>query len=112
MRIDHYHHFPERDQDLVRIEAKLDRILERMGTVTPQLERLTREVAETKNVTESVVTLIGGLAQQIRDNANDAAALTALADELDANEQRLTGAVTENTPAPTPTPTPDENPPV
>lgn len=89
-----------------------------------EMDRLTQEVADTKTSVDSVITLVEGLAQQIRDNAGDPAALNALADELDAQQGRISAAVTANTapppaepptePAPVPEPeTPvDETPPI
>jgi chromosome segregation ATPase len=67
--------------------------------MSAQLDALKAKVARNTTVAESAVTLIKGLAQQIRDNADDPAALAALADELDATDTNLGNAVTENTPA-------------
>lgn len=67
--------------------------------MTEEIARLTTEVSETKTVAASAVTLIRGIAQQIRDNVANKAALTALADDLDASTNELGSAVTENTPA-------------
>lgn len=78
----------------------LHKILERSDKMSAELDRLTTEVTETKSSVESVITLVDGLAQQIRDLANDPAALNALADELDAQQARIAAAVTANTPAP------------
>jgi hypothetical protein len=61
-----------------------------------ELDRLTAEVAETKTVAASAVTLIEGLAQKIRDSVNDPAALTALADSLDADQTKIAAAITAN----------------
>lgn len=67
--------------------------------MSAQLDTLTNEVAETKTVVQSAVTLIEGLAQQIRDLKDDPAALEALAAELDSTTNALAAAVTANTPA-------------
>lgn len=64
-----------------------------------ELQRLTDEVAQTTTVIDSAVALIGGLAQQIRDNATNPAALNALADSLDTKSNELAAAVTANTPS-------------
>lgn len=69
--------------------------------MTAELTRLTAEVAQTRSAIDSAVTLIAGLAQQIRDNATDPAALSALADSLDAGQADIAAAVTANTPADT-----------
>jgi hypothetical protein len=63
------------------------------------LDRLTAEVAETKTAVASVLTLVQGLAAQIRDNIDDSDALNALADDLDASQQQIADAIAANTPA-------------
>jgi hypothetical protein len=49
-------------------------------------------------VIDSAIALIAGLAQQIRDAADEPAKLNALADELDAKANVLAAAVQANTP--------------
>lgn len=71
----------------------------RIKDMSDSLDRLTAEVAETKTVAASAKAMIAGLAQQIRDNATDEAALNQLADDLDSSTNDLAGALTENTPA-------------
>jgi ABC-type transporter Mla subunit MlaD len=72
------------------------------------LSRLTTEVSENTSVTQSAITLLGNLADLIRQNATDEAALNDLADSLDANSNALAAAVEANTPAtPEPEPTPE-----
>ena len=67
------------------------------------MDRLTSEVSETSTAVDSVLALVEGLAQQIRDASGDPAALNRLADELDAKQAAIAAAVTANTPAePTP----------
>jgi len=67
------------------------------------LDHVKASVAANTTVTQSVLTLVTGLAQQIRDNAEDPAALEALAGQLDADNAALAKAVTDNTPtAPAP----------
>jgi len=63
------------------------------------LERLASEVAQNTNVIASAKQLITGMAEQIRAAIGDEKALEALADELDASSNDLSGAVTANTPA-------------
>lgn len=64
------------------------------------LARLTASVAANTTVDQSILDLVTRLAQEVRDNANDPAALNALADQIDADAQRITEAVNANTPAP------------
>jgi len=66
--------------------------------MSQQLDDLTREVSESKTVTESAATLIAGLADQIRAAASDPAALAALATSLDTQSAALAAAVAANTP--------------
>lgn len=68
-------------------------------TMSEALERLKREVEESKTATASAVALIGGLAAQLREIADDEDAINALADQLDAQQAEIAGAVTANTPA-------------
>lgn len=64
------------------------------------LDRLTTEVAETRSAVDSAVTLISGLAEQIRDLKDDPAALEALADDLDAQQADIAAAVAANSEPP------------
>jgi hypothetical protein len=101
---------------LKRLQASVDglacRVVEGSAAVSAELERLKGSVTNLTTVTQSVLALVGTMAQQIRDMKNDPAALTAYADEVDARVGELTTAVTSNTPAqteppaPGPTPTP------
>lgn len=76
-------------------------ILRRTIHMSAALDRLTTEVSETSTAVDSVLALVEGLAQQIRDAAEDPVKLNALADELDAKQQAIAAAVAANT---TPTP--------
>lgn len=69
---------------------------------SPELNRLTDEVSEATDVMASATTLIQGLAQQLRDAANDPVAINALADQLDVNANALAAAVSANTTTPAP----------
>jgi hypothetical protein len=92
----HVHTDPERTD---RILASLEQLHLRGGVMADELARLIQEVAETKTVMQASAVLIKKLAQQIRDNAGNPAALKALADDLDAQQAELGSAITENTPA-------------
>jgi SMC interacting uncharacterized protein involved in chromosome segregation len=86
------------------LREQLNLIRTEMQKMSAELDRLTREVAENGTVIQSAIVLLEGLAERIRELATDPAALTALADELDAKEQQLAAAITANTPEPTPEP--------
>lgn len=66
------------------------------------IEELQAEVSQNTDAVGSAVTLINGLAQQIRDAVaqNDPAALQAVVDQLEANSSALAQAVAENTTPP------------
>lgn len=76
----------------------LQPILMEFIKMSAALDRITAEVSETRTAVNSVITLVTGLAQQIRDLKEDPAALEALANELDAAQAEIAAAVTENTP--------------
>src|SRR5690349_13322732 len=97
----HMHQEPDRTDLILQRLADLHSQGEAMSA---QLDRLKQEVAESKTVTESAIAMIGNLAQQIRDLKDDPAALEALANDLDSQQQALAAAVTENTPAENPNP--------
>lgn len=80
------------------VVAGMEAILLEMKKMSAELDRLTNEVQETKTAIDSAVTLIKGLAQQIRDHVDDPAKLKELADELDSKTNELGAAVVANTP--------------
>lgn len=93
---------------LEMIDGKLDLVVTRIGLLqtwstdmSAEVDRLKASVANLATIDQSVVTLLGGLTAQIRTLQNDPAALTALADEVDARVSELNAAVTANTPATT-----------
>lgn len=105
-------------QWMVRVEEKLDRILadldhlhRHVEVVMADLTKIQTEVSENTSAVASAVALLDNLAQLIRDNATDVAALNELADQLDANSNQLAEAVVRNTPA-EPPPAPEPTPPV
>jgi uncharacterized protein YoxC len=102
-RLDVYVHLVpgETPDQLDRIEQKLDALALQEEQHMADLTALQNEVQQNTDAVGSAVTLIGGLAQQIRDLSTDPAALQALADQLDQNTQQLADAVTANTPADT-----------
>jgi hypothetical protein len=63
------------------------------------LTRLEAAVARDTTVNQSAITLLSQLSQLVRDTAGDPAKVAALADQLDAQQQALADAVTQNTPA-------------
>jgi TolA-binding protein len=91
---------------LAVVDAKLDLVLLRLGAseerevaMSAEVDRIRASVTQLTSVTQGAVTLLGQLAQRVRDLSGDPAALTALADEIDQRKQELATAVTTNTPA-------------
>lgn len=72
-------------KDLIAMNAKMDRLI--------------ADVANIRNVTDSTLTLITGIRQQLVDAGTDQAKLDELADSLEADATRLSGAAVANTPA-------------
>jgi uncharacterized coiled-coil protein SlyX len=62
------------------------------------LDNLTAQVARMRTTSESVLTLVKGLADQIAALKDDPVKLQALADELRASTDLLAQAVSDNTP--------------
>lgn len=92
-------------QRLDAIDAKLNTILKGEATIMADLSALTTQVAQNTSVEESAVTLINGLAAQIKAAGTDPAALAALVTQLQKSSSDLSAAITANTPAaPTPAP--------
>ncbi len=81
----------------------VDQLFAQGEAMSAALDKITAEVTETKGIIQSAVTLINGLAQQIRDLKDDPAALNALADSLDSDSKALADAVAANSPAEPPT---------
>lgn len=71
----------------------------KIDTMATDLTRITASVAAVKDRDDSIIALVNSLAQQLRDNATDPAAINALADSLDADNQSVVDAVNANTPA-------------
>lgn len=75
---------------LLRIEQWRDKMT---------LDDLKAQVQKNTDVEASAVTLIQGIAQQLKDAGNDPAKIQALSDQLKSSADALAAAVTANTPA-------------
>lgn len=84
---------------LLRIDSRSERTQEGLLQMSEALKRLTQDVADLKTAASSARAMIEGLSAQIRANAGDEAAMTALADDLDTVKADLAGAVAANTAA-------------
>lgn len=83
---------------LAGIQETLGYINQRIKSMSAEIDRLTASVTNLTTVDDSLVALVGNLAQLLRDSASDPAAITALADKLDAEAGKVSEAVTANTP--------------
>lgn len=88
-----YHH----NDDTKRVLAKLIKRIERIMT---KLDDLNAAVERNTAVDDSVITLLEGIVQQLKDanSSSDPAAIDKLIAQLDSNTQKMTDAVTRNTP--------------
>lgn len=88
------------DLEIVR---RLDRIIGLLGHETKELHmdltQLQADVTSNGDAISAAATLLSTLANEIRDNLGDPAALVTLADQLEQNTAALSSAVVANTPA-------------
>lgn len=64
--------------------------------MTAAMQRLTDSLAKEKDAIEAMRILLGTLAQEIRDNADDPVALNAMADQIDAESGTITDAIVQD----------------
>ncbi len=106
MRLHIYHHFDaETFRRLDQLVELFSNLLETEHDMSAAVESVKNEVAELKTVGASTVALLGRLSQMIKENAEDPAALRAIADDLHAQRSVLADAVVANTPADSAEPT-------
>lgn len=79
--------------------------------MSAELDSLKSAVEHNTTVDQSVITLVNGLAQQLRDMANSAteladlkASIASMATELESSNQQVADVVSANTPATPPQP--------
>jgi hypothetical protein len=102
IRIHLIHHFDEATvEQLCRIERKLDLILDNQEYIMATMEDLKASVQKNTDAEASVIALLKGISQQLKDAqaANDPAAIQAVIDQIDANTAAAAAAVVANTPA-------------
>lgn len=97
----HVHiHFEGAPTELLqRISAQVGQILTMDKTLMANMQDLRDAVARNSTVDDSVLALVSGLSQQLKDAlaSNDPNAIQEVIAQLDANTQRLSDAVTANT---------------
>lgn len=87
------------------IITRLARIEGKIMTELDAIQTLTAKIAEQGTVVESVVTLLNGLTDQIKNAKDVSPEIMALVAEIDAQTAALSAAVLANTPQPGPSPT-------
>lgn len=92
---------PEVLRRLSVVIHKLDLIIDRQETIMTVMDDLKAAVTRNTSVDDSVLALLQGISQQLKDAqaANDPQAIADVIAQLDANTQKMTDAVTANTPA-------------
>lgn len=84
---------------LARVKLLTREVRAESQAMSKELDDLTAQVQRNGDVEASAVTLIQGIAQQLKDAQNDPAAVAALAASLGAQADALAAAVAANTPA-------------
>jgi uncharacterized membrane protein affecting hemolysin expression len=106
VRFDHIISVPQLDGIATGLSAQIEHLkgelLQQMADIKAALENLTAKVQANTDVEESAITLIKGLAAQLKDMAENgvtADELNALADQVSGEAAKLGAAVVENTTA-------------
>lgn len=84
---------------LDRIERKLNRLLHLEREELMDLTALQTAVANETTVGQSAITLLAQLTALVQANIGDPVALQTIVDQVNADSQSLSAAVTANTPA-------------
>jgi len=102
----HYHYSIEAREEVLRrldaLRTTSDLIVAALeNAIMPTMQDLKDAVTRNTSVDDSVLALLQGISQQLKDAqaANDPQAITDIINQLDANTQKMTDAVTANTPA-------------
>ena len=85
----------------------LGSIERKLVIMSQELDHLTKSVADLKTVAQSAEALLSGLSAQLRDalaKPDPSAAISAIADDIDADKAELAAAVAANTAAAPPPP--------
>ena len=96
MRLDIYHHWLDEVGTLARLEGLITTLIERIDTMSAELDRLTAAVTAAQGATESAIALITGLAELIRALPADREAIDNLAGQVEAQALALGEAVAAN----------------
>ena len=89
------------------LSQKFDQFLQRENQLVKTIDDLQADVTAQTTVVQSTITLLNGIAAQLKAAAGEPAKILAIATGLEANTAALAAAVTANTaPAPAPAPSP------
>lgn len=105
----HIHHYIHADEALMWL---LGKILIKENQIMATLQDIVTEVHNESDLDDSIITLLNGIVQQLKDAQaqNDPQAIDAIIASIQTNKQKLTDAITANTPVnPTPAPAPVVN---
>jgi hypothetical protein len=83
------------------VSRLLKKILKKEENLMATMQDLRSAVERNTSVDDSVLALLSGISQQLKDAqaSNDPQAIQDVINQLDANTQKMTDAVTANTPA-------------
>lgn len=98
LEIHHHHHFDP------AVIALLEKLVSLEGKIMARLDDIAAEVTAQKTVVASVATLLQQLHDQLVSAGTDQAKLNQLAADIQANTDALSAAVVANTPAAPPAP--------
>lgn len=100
-RVDHFHHYPDISEVVIRLKRLEGLITRNQERLMATIAELTAAVTRNTDVDESVLAMVTGIVQQLKDAQaqNDPAAIAALITQLDANTAKMSEAVTANTPS-------------
>lgn len=93
---------PEVEVLLRALISKQNLMLSKLERIMATMEDLKAAVARNTSAENSVIELLKGISQQLKDAqaANDPAAVQAVIDQIDANTAAAAAAVVANTPTP------------
>lgn len=83
---------------LIRLEALLQQLLHEVEHIMAHLDPLIAKVTKIETATDSILELVHGMAEQLREHMNEPAVIEELANRLDAKAEAIAAAVLANTP--------------
>ncbi len=94
------------DRRLRRIEDKIDLLIKKEKHMSATLDQILQDVKDESTITDSIIALLNGVEQQLKDAlagqtippANQAK-IDAIFDGIEANKAKVSAAITANTPA-------------